>query len=160
MKISFNLLVRIGFFLLIPVLMFIGCDKNNNPSNIPIAKINITIEPNSTLYQELNVVSGWTYLGYSDGVNAPSRGIIVYRFSTDQFMAYERTPHYLPDSCCTIQGGFCTSLIVDQHFPFVVDTCTQSKYLIMDGSPSEGPSPYPLIMYQTIYDGQLLYIYN
>jgi hypothetical protein len=93
-------------------------------------------------------------------VNSPSRGIIVYRFTTDQFTAFERTPPYKPDSCCSFQTGFCSALVVDQYYPFVVDTCTGSEFLILDGSPSSGPSPYPLIAYQTLYDGNVLYISN
>lgn len=148
------------FLALILMTIYTGCDKNNNPSGIILPKINISIEPNSTLYQELNVVGGWMYLGYGEGVIEPSRGIIVYRFSAEQFMAYERTPPYRPDSCCSGGQGTCTRLIVENFYPFVMDTCTQSKYLIIDGSPAEGPSTLSLIPYQTTYDGQILYIYN
>jgi hypothetical protein len=160
MKNSFIVHTGALLFLFSLMTIYTGCDKNNNPSDIILPKINISINPNSTIYQELNVVGGWTYLGYGEGVIEPSRGIIVYRFSTEQFMAYERTPPYKPDSCCSSGSGTCTRLIVENFYPFVADTCTQSQYLILDGSPAEGPSTLSLIPYQTTYDGNTLYIYN
>jgi hypothetical protein len=159
MKKNFITFYRASVLVLIAAMVFAGCKKDENPSNIILPKINISINPNSTLYQQLNVVGGWTYLGYGDGVIEPSRGIIVYRFSTQQFMAYDRIPPYKPDSCCS--GDYnCTRLVVENYYPFVMDTCTQSKYLLIDGSPTEGPSTLPLLYYQTTYDGNTLFIYN
>lgn len=135
-----------------------GCDKDNN--GLPLAPIDITLNPNSTFYQELNIVGGWLYLDENDGVVEPSRGIIVYRLSTDEFLAFERTPPYKPDSCCNASKTLCTRLLVDNYFPFIMDTCSMSKYLILDGSPVEGPSNSPLGRYYTEYNGQLLYIHN
>ncbi len=90
----------------------------------------------------------------------PSRGIIVYRSSIDQFLAFERTPPFKPDSCCNAAKTVCTALVVDNYFPFVMDTCTNSKYLILDGSPVSGPSNMSLGMYVTEFDGNLLYIHD
>jgi hypothetical protein len=137
-----------------------SCKKDKNKDKVPLAFVNITIDPNSTIYQQLNIIGGWMYLDETDGVNSPSRGIIVYRASTDQFMAYERTPPYKPDSCCTSANTNCSKLVVDSYFPFVMDTCTGSKYLILDGTPVESPSPVMLGIYYTEYYGQLLYIHN
>jgi len=144
--------------LAILVSFWAGCNEDNN--TLPLAPVDITIDPNSTVYQELNVVGGWLYLGEDDGVMAPSRGLIVHRLATDQFMAFERTPPYKPDSCCNATGTVCTRLIVGNNYPFIVDTCTGSKYLIIDGSVSQSPSNMPLGTYFTEYDGNLLYIHN
>ena len=106
------------------------------------------------------MVGGWRYLDESDGVEYPSRGLIVYRLSNDQFMAYDRTPPYKPDSCCLGNNTNCTKLLVGNAYPFAVDTCTDSKYLLIDGSPTEGPSNQFLFSYITEYDGYTLYIHN
>jgi hypothetical protein len=135
-----------------------GCQKGDE--NPPLGYINISIEPNSTIYQELNVIGGWRYLDESDGVFAPSRGLIVYRSTIDQFMAYDRMPPYMADSCCDSNNKNCTKLLVGDEYPFVVDTCTGSRYLIIDGSPSSGPSTKFLYTYITEYDGYTLYIHN
>lgn len=137
---------------LISILIFgmFTCEDTPHNPNMPDAYINFSIEPNSTFYSELNTVSGWMY------VTAPpeSRGIIIYRYSFDEFKAYERQSPNKPNSC-----GEYSRLIVD--FPFVVDTCLDVKYSILDGSVfTEGYNGYPLIQYHTQYDGSTLRIYN
>jgi hypothetical protein len=146
------------FIIFSAILIHPGCQKGNE--NPPLGYIDISISPNSTLYQELNVVGGWRYLDESDGVLPPSRGLIVYRSSNDQFMAYDRTPPYKPDSCCNANKTICTKLLVGNEYPFVVDTCTDSRFLILDGSPVEGPANKFLYTYITEYDGYTLYIHN
>jgi hypothetical protein len=133
-----------------------ACNKDDGDRQ-PLPPMDLTIDPNSTIYQEINVVGGWLYLGEEDGAESPSRGVIVYRLSTDEFIAFERTPPFKPDSCCTTA---CTRLIVDNYFPYIMDTCTSSKYLILDGSPVSGPSSMTLGIYACEYYGDLLYIHD
>jgi hypothetical protein len=146
-----------GLMTLLPLLFLFSCNKESN-DRLPLPPENFTIYPNSTLYQEINVAGGWVYLDQNDGALPPSRGIIVYRLTEDQFLAFERTPPFKPDSCCNAAKTICTALIVD--FPYVLDTCTNSKYLILDGSPVSGPSSISLGMYVTEYFPPLLYIHN
>jgi hypothetical protein len=148
-----------GSFTIIIAALITACNKDNG-DRLPLPQMDITIDPNSTIYQELNIAGGWLYLDETDGAELPSRGIIVYRLTTDQFFAFERTPPFKPDSCCNDSKTICTRLIVDNYFPFVMDTCTMSKYLILDGSPVAGPSNISLGMYVTEYYGDLLYIHN
>jgi len=149
------------FILLALMVLAPGCDKGKG-DNPPLGYVNISINPNSTIYQELNIVGGWMYLDESDGVYPPSRGLIVYRSSLDQFMAYDRMPPYKADSCCNASKTICTRLLVGNEYPFVVDTCTGARYLILDGSPAGGPGNKYLYTYITEYDGytQTLYIHN
>jgi hypothetical protein len=153
--------IFLSFFMPVTVIIILlaSCD-NNDDGMLPLPPLNITIDPNSTLYSEINIVGGWMYLDYTDGVEPPSRGVIVYRASLDLFYAYERTPPFKPDSCCNETGTFCTALLVDNYFPFVVDTCTNSKYNILSGSNVSGPSGRPLSMYVCEYYGDLLYIHD
>lgn len=132
-----------------------GCGKEEENPDIPAVYINVTIDPNSTFYQELNTVGGWIYLTSEP----PSRGLIVYRSGIDEFLAYDRYPPNNAGQCCNDQG-ICTRLLVDDYFPFVQDTCTNTSYLILDGSKFEGEGRYPLIRYNTMYNGQMLRIFN
>jgi hypothetical protein len=143
----FTYYIVLGLFLL-----QVSCKKDNNAVDPP-ANVNITINPNTTEYQELNTVGGWMYLPLNL-IPPQSRGIIVYRITQNEFMAYDRTPPYEPDQCCTVDA--CTALIVSM--PFVNDTCTGSQYQILDGVPIDGPSNIPLIRYTTYYDGLVLQI--
>lgn len=145
------------FITVITLSLFISCDKESN-DRLPLPPVDLSINPNSTIYQEINVAGGWVYLDQNDGALPPSRGIIVYRLSEDQFLAFERTPPFKPDSCCNAAKTICTALIVD--YPYILDTCTSSKYLILDGSPVSGPSSISLGMYVTEYYPPMLYIHN
>ncbi len=145
-----------GVFLLVAF----SCNKDNINPNIPNVPINITIDPNSTLIQELNTVGGWVYLDEKPGIYIPqgSRGVMVYRMGVQEFKAYERQPPNTPNECCN--GNICTKLIIDEHYPFVKDTCTNTMYQLLDGSLFSGEGRYPMIEYGAIYDGNLLHIYN
>ncbi len=149
---------RIMVLLMFAILcMTFSCKKGEDPnSNIPYAYINVVINPNSTLYQELNVVGGWMYYPW---VDAPSRGLIIYRMTQDEFLAYERTPPVNSDLCCDPETLICTHLVVDDYYPFVYDTCSDLSYQILDGSPM-APATIPLKQYRAVYDGLNLYITN
>jgi len=145
-------------FLLIIIIinLAISCGENDLPS-IQTGYVNFSLYPNSVEYLQLNNIGGWAYVF----ANKPSRGIIIYRLSLDEFRAFERTPTYKPDSCCITNPVYeCTRLIVDQSALFVLDTCAGSKYLILDGSVVEGPATYPMLQYNTHYDGNVLYVFN
>lgn len=139
------------------ILTVSSCGKNEEPP-IEVGYVNFQIYPNSTEYLPLNNVGGWAYVT----ANHPSRGIIIYRLSIDEFKAYERTPTYRPDSCCIINEPYaeCTRLIVDPSAVLTVDTCTGSKYLLLDGSIVNGPATYGMVSYNTNFDGETLYVYN
>ena len=129
------------------ILILTGCAKEENPNEIPYVVVNFVILPNSTEYLELNGVGGWVYLtgGY--------RGIIVYRKSTDEFMAFERAcPHDWEAADARIE-------VESSGLTTVCPSC-QSKFILIDGTPFEGPSHYPMKQYQTQYDGNQLYISN
>ena len=144
-----------------------GCTPSPQNPNRPILPTSITIYPNTMQYQELNFVSGWLYI--TSDVESTSRGIIVYRMSDTEFLAYDRLPPNEPDACTDSQGNT-TRMVVD--FPFVVDHCNNAYYNILNGQiiirepdmvpnfPTDGTTIYPLIQYHTTYDGSRLTISN
>lgn len=141
--------------------LFWSCNKDNVNPDIPHVVINLTIDPNSTIFQELNTVDGWLYLDEVSGMYIPlaSRGIIVFRSGMYDFKAYERQPPNDPYACCNDNLQNCGKLVI-VDYPMVTDTCTGNKYLIYDGNLFEGTGRYPLIEYYAVYDGSLLHIYN
>lgn len=144
-----------------------GCQKYPENPYRPLLPYQITIYPNTMQYQDLNFVSGWVYI--TSNVESTSRGIIVYRVSNNEFLAYDRIPPNEPDACTDSQGNT-TRLVVD--FPFVVDRCNNAYYNILNGQiiirepdmvpnfPTDGTVVYPLIQYHTNYDGSKLTITN
>ena len=139
--------------LMFPV-MLISCKKEQH-DNIPYAYINLTIYPNSTMYIRLNVVGGWEYIVPNNAGNTASKGLIVYRYSLDEFRAYERTCPYDPTSTCA--SG---PVKVEKSGATAVDSCCMSRFILTDGSPFSGPSNFPLRQYTTSYDGNALHISN
>ena len=126
-----------------------ACKKSNNNSNvaIPNATVDINLYINNPSYVNLNSVGGWVY--ETGGV----RGIIVYKSGTNEFKAYERN--------CTYQSNnLCATVSVDVTNILVVDSCCHSKFLLLDGSVSNGPATFPLKQYNTTFDGNILHIYN
>ncbi len=145
-----QLRTSIAFVLLLSVsLLFLpGCSKKSDSSNdIPYVYVNFSINPNSTEYIRLNTVNGWEYLtgGY--------QGILVYRKSLNEFMAYERACPYDWEKTNA-------RIVVDTSAVTATCPVCKSRYILLDGTPVSGPSRYPLKQYQASYDGNLLYIFN
>jgi hypothetical protein len=161
-KVILHLLIIIA---VLPLLH--GCEKYPENPHRPTTPFRFSIYPNSIQYQEINYTSGWIYL--TSEVESTSRGIIVYRQSENEFLAYDRLPPNEPDACTDNQGNT-TRLVVD--FPFVVDHCNNAYYNILNGQiivaepdmvplfPTDEGTIYPLIQYHTQYDGNKLTIYN
>lgn len=142
------MLLRNFSLLVLLVVVFMGCKKNkSNP--VPNIPFDITININLPLYNGLVGVGGYAY------VNGGSRGIIVYRRSLDEFMAFDR--HSPADV-----GGTCPYPLYpdDQNYLTLIDSCNTAKFSLNDGSVIEG-SQYGLRQYQTSFNGSdLLRIYN
>ena len=146
---------------------FCGCEKYPVNPNYPNAVIDITIYPNSIHEQELNTVSGFKY--YTSDPMSTSRGLIVFRKSWDEFLAYDRLPPNYPNACTDAQGNT-TRLVVES--PFVVDKCNNAYYNILNGELivdeshdmvptfSTNTTVFPLIQYNTTFDGYQLRVYN
>ena len=137
--------VALLFTLLLPVGS--SCKKEHEQPQIPYVYVNFSINPNSTEHQGLNVVNGW------ETVTGGYRGIVLFRKSQDEFMAYERT-------CPNDPGEDGARISVEASGITAQCPVCGSKYILLDGSTYEGPSHYPLKQYQTNYDGSLLYVYN
>lgn len=119
----------------------IACKKKAqvNQDNIPYQTVNITIYPNDPLYFKLQAIGGWVYI--SGGVN----GIVVYRKTTSDFVAIERTSTYYPDDS--------EARVKVQSDNFTLkDTISGSKWQITDGAVMSGPASLPLRLYSTLYD--------
>ncbi|MEI6433930.1 MAG: hypothetical protein WCP32_03725 [Bacteroidota bacterium] len=134
-------------FLIAMVIIAVSCKKEENQTEIPFVNVNFSINPNSTQYINLNAVNGWETV--SGGYN----GILIFRKSINEFSAFERACPYDP----LVQGA--QVRVDDSGITCFCPVCN-SKYIMVDGTPYEGPSRYPLKQYTTIYDGSILYITN
>ncbi|MCF8219359.1 MAG: Rieske (2Fe-2S) protein [Bacteroidales bacterium] len=132
-------------FLIIP--FFTQCDKENEHNPIPNVHVNINLDISSTLYSDLNIIGNHAYItgGY--------RGIVVYRMSNDEFVAYDRAcpyDHEDPEARVDVEDNGLT----------LIDSTCMSRFLLLDGSVVEGPAKRSLKNYRTNFDGNNLFIYN
>ena len=137
------------FFFFSLIILFLGCKKKVNQNPIPSIPFDITINIEFPSYSSLIGVGGWTY------VIGGSKGIIVYRKSTDQFVAFDRQSPNDVNNTCT------TPLTPDSsNFLQLNDACSGAIFSLYDGSSISG-SEFGLRQYQTVWNGtNSLRIYN
>ncbi len=131
------------------VLILLSSDscKKDTPNTIPYVAVDIYLYTSNPSFFNLNVVGGWVY------VTGGSRGILIYRKSSSEFMTYDRN--------CTYQSTLtCATVVVDNTNIIATDTCCHSKFSLYDGSVIQGPAGLPLKAYNNNFDGNVHHIYN
>lgn len=146
MKISSPLTAIFLTFILLISTSFQGC-KNDDDNLIPFVAVDFTIDITSTFYTELSAVGGYVY------VTGGYKGIVIYRLSMDEFLAYDR--------CCPFDPKVpCERVEMESSGLTLIDSCCGSRFNILDGSVIEGPATHLLRQYFTYYDGRYLRVYN
>lgn len=124
---------------------FLSCEKGNS-SGIPYAYVDIYININEPAFFNLSAVGGFEY------INGGSQGIVLYRKSNDEIVAFDRHCTFNVEQNCRVA--------VDSTFIFLHDTCCNSSFFLMDGTVNQGPATLPLKFYNVDFDGSNLHIYN
>ena len=133
-------------FILVLFIVF-SCRKNEDL--IPNVSVNEYINLNLPSYSNLNAVNNWIY--YPAG----AKGLIIFRKSTTEFVAFERACTYDPNTSgavvCVLPNG------IDAK-----DSICGSKFFIFDGSIINGPASRPLQQYRCTYNisANQLHVYN
>lgn len=114
---------------------------------VPYVYVNQTIS--LTQYSELNTI------GNSVEIPGGYQGIVIYRFSDTEFLAYDMACTYTEHKNCAIDK-------IEQGNPIYECECCGSKFVLTDGSISKGPAQYSLKPYNTRYDktNRQVYIFN
>lgn len=135
------------FLLLFPFLLLFSCDKDKE-NQIPDVPVDIYINTNKPSYSDLQTTGGWVY------ITGGSKGIIVYRFSANDFKAYDRHCTHRPSENCG------RAQVDSSEIKVHCRPCSGSEYSIGDGSVLKGPASRPLRQYGTEFDGNVVHIYN
>jgi hypothetical protein len=139
---------KIGFIVSVLIIVF-ACkkEKNTNNSNIPNQSVNIVIYPNDPQFvSTIGVPGGWCY------ITGGNKGIIVYRSTNTDFIAYERT--------CTYDPSTNSAIVVMSDNITIRDTVCGSKFNMLNATVTQGPAAASLKTYTCQYDGSALHIYN
>ncbi len=127
------------------MLGFTGCRRDDN-SIVPLVAVDFSININSASFFELTNITGWVY------TTGGSRGIIIYRNNIDQFTAFDRHSPYNVNQGCRVE-------VLEDNIT-IKDECSESTWLILDGSVISGPAAQPLKQYNTQFNGSILRVFN
>ena len=134
------LLILLGF------LTQARCD--NRVQNIPYVPVNFDVNLNLPAYNSLNFPGAHIY------VDGGSKGIIIYRYTLDEFVVLDR--HATSD----IEIG-CQVNVTSDGLTINDDLeCSESKWLIIDGTVMQGPAILPLHRYSTSWNPPILSVFN
>jgi len=136
---------KVVIFLLIFILIFTKACKDKEDL-VPNVYVNFSISLSDPEFADLQII------GNNIVVTGGVVGIVLYRYSTNEFMAYERNCTYKPSDRCGVAPDS-TGLILKCP-------CCSSKFLITNGGHIEGEAERPLVNYNTSYDGIYLRVFN
>lgn len=121
--------------------------ENTNRTGVPYAPVNFQVVVSNPEFAALQAVGGHVT------ITGGSKGIIIYRYSPDEFRAYDRHCTFLPEEGCRVT--------IDNTDIFAVDSeCCSTKFLLVDGAPVDGPAAIGLLQYNTSFNGNVLWITN
>lgn len=132
-----------SFLLLLPLLL-VSCGDEEDESLIPYVYVNFTIYPNT-----LDYIPDGGYIYVTGGY----KGIIIYRNTHDEFLAFERACPHDP----LVDGA---RVEVESSGIIAADPVCGSRFILTDGSPIQGPATVSLKQYRTRYDGYSLIVSN
>ena len=124
-----------------------SCVKSNQ--GVPFVFVDQYINITLPSYSSLNAIGGWVY------ISGGSKGIIIYRQTSELFAVYDRHCTYnVQQSCGAAQ--------VDSTNSFVECLCDGSRYQLYDGAVIQGPATYSLQPYRSTFNlmSNTLHIYN
>ncbi|MCG9912260.1 MAG: hypothetical protein MH137_13280 [Flavobacteriales bacterium] len=140
----------VSYIILVAVLAtaFVSCDKNNNSPPIPYVPVNRTLTLANPMYNALFGIGGFVILP-----DEGHGGIIVVRATGDQVFAFEMQ--------CTLDVYEPEGVTQpDDAQMFLECGKCESKWQILNGLLTQGPATFPLLQYQTTFDGYVVKIYN
>lgn len=129
------------------IFVFIGaCQPQLPPYEVPYADFDdIVINLNLPSYNDLSTDKA------AMTIDGGVRGIILYRKSETEYLAFERNCSYQPEQACA-------TVDIDNSTLYMTDSCCGSSFSFTSGDPIGGPAIYPLRRYRTFLDGSILTI--
>ena len=127
------------------VLIIISCDSKQDYCN------DVYVSKELILTNE--AYKGLEQTGNSIFINGGNKGIIIYRFSTNEYKAYDRSCTYR----CNDQCSYIDSINSTVAY---CDCCTSAFLLDQNGLAINGPALMSLTQYSCYLNGQVLRINN
>lgn len=138
--------MRIRFLLAAFSLLLVACVKNDG-SLVPDVFVNYLVPINDPSISALNSPGGAVVVN-GHGV----AGLIIYRRSDGQYMAYDRCSTVNPEQKCAIN--------LDDPNLTATDPCSGAKFSMYDGAPVKAPAKRGLKRYQVVITTLHLQVIN
>jgi nitrite reductase/ring-hydroxylating ferredoxin subunit len=139
---------RIIFYIMLSgflAVIFSACTKSEDV--IENVLVDIYLDTSLPSNNNLTVIGGWIY------VNGGSKGIVVFRRSNDEYVAFDRNCTYQPANKCAVK--------VESSNLIVTDACCGSRFQLTDGIVIKGPATRGLKQYNAIADKNgVVHVYN
>ncbi len=132
------------FISLITILLIQSCGKEGN--YIADVPVDVRISVNDYRFSALNSAGGYVV------INGGVAGIILYKRTTGQIVAYDRCSTYNPESKCAV--------IVNEPSITATDPCSGSIFTMEDGYSIKAPATRPLKQYQVTVTSSQITVYN
>lgn len=129
--------IRILLVLVVAALLASGC-RDKDDRLVPRIATDITLNLNLPEYNTLINPGGWLYL------TGGSRGVIVYRVSNDEFVAFDRHCTYNVPERCRVS-------MEDTDVTLKDEDCCGSVFDLFTGGVLEGPAQRGLQSFRTFY---------
>lgn len=131
------------------VFMLFSCASCGEQSQfIPYVPVNFQIDLNLPAYNTLN------FPGEAIALPGGSKGLYIYRFTLDEFVVLDRHATFdIPLGCQVTLEADNVTLRDDSD-------CSESEWLMLDGTVMNGPATLPLHRYRTSLNGSILNIFN
>ncbi len=129
-------------------LLTISCDRCRNEQLLPVLNFSYTININEPAFFDLTVITGFLYY------DAGNVKLIIYRSALEEFKIYDARSTHNPSDPCICR--------VSEDQAFIEDPCSDSKWLLSDGSLVNGPAAQSLITYDYTFDAStgILHFFN
>jgi len=139
---------KVIFALIMVVVLTASCDRCRNEQLLPVLNFSYTININEPAFFDLTVVTGFLYY------DAGNVKLIIYRNAIDEFKIYDARSTHNPTDPCICR--------VSDDEAFIEDPCSESKWLLSDGSLVNGPAAQSLLTYEYTFDSAtgILHFYN
>ena len=131
--------------IILALLCFSGCDSEPTDDPIPWQPFDI-IQLNLNLPEYIHLRSDRSHAYLNNG---GVRGIIVYHDTGNNYIAYERTCSFQPNSACATVEVHVSTL-------YILCPCCSSTFDLATGFPTGGPAWRPLRQYETSVTGSTL----
>ena len=115
---------------------------------IPYVPVNFDIDLNLPQFNTLN------FPGEAIALPGGSKGLYVYRYTLDEFVVLDRHATFDVALGCQVTLDNDNITLRDDS------DCSESEWLMLDGSVMNGPATLPLHRYRTSLNGSILSIYN